>query len=167
MEKNQTDWKKLAITFLRVAIGWHFLYEGLSKLLAENWTSYGYLANTSGFLSGFYHFLASSPLLIKIVDLMNMYGLTLIGLALFTGLFIRYAAAAGILLLALYYFAYPPFGASVFRAAEGQLYIVDKNFIEAMALLFLIFSRDKGYGIDALRAIFASNKSNAKIDNTS
>jgi uncharacterized membrane protein YphA (DoxX/SURF4 family) len=167
MKQNQTNWRKLLITLLRVAIGWHFLYEGLSKILAENWTSYGYLANTSGFFSGFYHFLASSPALVKMVDIMNMYGLTLIGLALFTGLFIRYAAMGGVLLLTLYYFAYPPVGASVFRAAEGQLYIVDKNFIEAMALLFLIFARDTGYGIDALRALFAANKSKAIIDNPS
>jgi uncharacterized membrane protein YphA (DoxX/SURF4 family) len=167
MKQNQTNWRKLLITLLRVAIGWHFLYEGLSKILAENWTSYGYLANTSGFFSGFYHFLASSPALVKMVDIMNMYGLTLIGLALFTGLFIRYAAMGGVLLLTLYYFAYPPVGASVFRAAEGQLYIVDKNFIEAMALLFLVFARDTGYGIDALRALFAANKSKAIIDNPS
>lgn len=93
---DQTNWKKLIITILRVAIGWHFLFEGLSKIMAGNWTAYGYLANTSGFLSGFYHFLASSPALLKIVDLFNMYGLTLIGLALFTGFAIRYAAAAGI-----------------------------------------------------------------------
>jgi uncharacterized membrane protein YphA (DoxX/SURF4 family) len=24
----KTDWKKLFLTFLRMAIGWHFLYEG-------------------------------------------------------------------------------------------------------------------------------------------
>ena len=155
---DQTNWKKLIITILRVAIGWHFLFEGLSKIMAGNWTAYGYLANTSGFLSGFYHFLASSPALLKIVDLFNMYGLTLIGLALFTGFAIRYAAAAGIALLTLYYFAYPPFGSAIFRPAEGQLYIVDKNFIEAAALLYLLFSNDKGYGIDTLRKWIAANK---------
>lgn len=162
----QANWKKLIITLLRVAIGWHFLFEGLSKIMAGNWTSYGYLANTSGFFSGFYHFLASSPALLKIVDLLNMYGLTLIGLALFTGIAIRYATAAGIVLLTLYYFAYPPFGSAIFRPAEGQLYIVDKNFIEAVALLFLIFSTEKGFGIDALIKHLRSNKNfSSKMEN--
>jgi uncharacterized membrane protein YphA (DoxX/SURF4 family) len=147
---NQPDWRKLLITFLRMAIGWHLLFEGISKIMAGNWTAYGYLANTSGFFSGFYHFLASSPTLLKVVDLMNIYGLTLLGIALFTGILIRYAAIGGVLLLTLYYFAYPPVGASVFRAAEGQLFIVDKIFIEGMALLYLVFAREKGYGIDAL-----------------
>ena len=45
---NQPDWRKLLITFLRMAIGWHLLFEGISKIMAGNWTAYGYLANTSG-----------------------------------------------------------------------------------------------------------------------
>jgi len=152
------DWKKLFITILRIAIGWHFLFEGLSKIMAENWTSFGYLANTSGFFSGFYHLLTSSPTLLKIVDLANVYGLILIGLALFTGLFIRYASIAGVLLLALYYFAYPPFGASIFNHGEGHLYIVDKIFTEAIVLLYLVFSKEKGFGVDALLAFFTKRK---------
>ena len=34
------NWKKLSITFFRVAIGWHFLYEGLAKLWMENWSAH-------------------------------------------------------------------------------------------------------------------------------
>jgi len=30
---------KLAITVLRMAIGWHFLYEGLIKLFADDWSA--------------------------------------------------------------------------------------------------------------------------------
>lgn len=145
--KNLPDWKKWLITIIRMAIGWHFLYEGLTKILAENWSSYNYLINTSGFMSGFYHTLAANPALLKIADLMNMYGLTLIGLALFLGLFIRYAALAGALLLTLYYFAYPPFGVSIFRETEGQLFLVDKNMIEGLILIFLAFTSQKGYGL--------------------
>lgn len=145
--KTLPDWKKWMITILRMAIGWHFLYEGMTKILAESWTSYNYLINTSGFLSGFYHTLASNPSLLKMADLMNMYGLTLIGVALFTGLCIRYAALAGALMLTLYYFAYPPFGASIFRETEGQLFLVDKNMIEALILIFLAFTSHKGYGL--------------------
>jgi uncharacterized membrane protein YphA (DoxX/SURF4 family) len=145
-------YRRLLLTVLRVAIGWHFLYEGLAKFYQGNWSAAGYLQNTSGFFSGFYHWLGSGALL-KITDALNMYGLVLIGLALFLGLFTRFAAAAGALLLTLYYFAYPPFGNTA-MGAEGHLFVVDKIFVEAVALLFILLTNIKGYGIDALLPLF-------------
>jgi uncharacterized membrane protein YphA (DoxX/SURF4 family) len=142
--------KKFTITVIRVAVGWHFLYEGFSKLFIENWSSQSYLSNTTGFLSGFYHWLAGGESVIRAVDFVNVYGLILIGLALFIGIFIRFASVAGILLLVLYYFAYPPFGTSLFGSPEGHLYIVNRNFIEAFVLLWFVISRHTGYGIDLL-----------------
>ena len=78
--------ERFFITFLRAAIGWHFLYEGATKFFQESWSSSGFLLHTSGFFSPFYHWLASTPFLLHTTDLLNMYGLTLIGIALFTGL---------------------------------------------------------------------------------
>ena len=118
--------------------------------MMDSWSSQSYLANASGFLSGFYHWLANGESLVKLVDFMNVYGLILIGLALFIGLFLRIASVAGILLLFLYYFAYPPFGTSLFGSTEGHFYIVDRNFIEAFLLLWFVFSKQVGYGIDNL-----------------
>jgi uncharacterized membrane protein YphA (DoxX/SURF4 family) len=149
---------RLLITLLRSAIGWHFLYEGLIKILQGNWTASGYLLNTSGFCSGFYHWLASSPDLLQITDLLNIYGLLFIGLALFTGLFSRVASLSGALLLTLYYFAYPPFGNPLMSSSEGHLFIVDKLFIEAAALLFLFFYQERGYSIDKLIEFFRARK---------
>jgi uncharacterized membrane protein YphA (DoxX/SURF4 family) len=154
------DYRRILITLVRLSIGWHFLYEGFSKLLTGNWTSLGYLQNTSGALSGFYHWLAASPSLLRVVDVMNMYGLVLIGLGLFLGLLIRYASAAGVLLLALYYFAYPPFGNTLLNPGEGHLFIVDKLFIEASVLLFLIFYKEKGYSIDSFLQLLHKDKTN-------
>jgi len=150
MDQGKNGLKKLIITIIRVAIGWHFLYEGISKLLIENWTSQGYLANTSGFLSDFFHWLAGGETLVKVVDFMNIYGLILIGLALFVGIFIRFASIGGMVLLVLYYFAYPPFGTSLFGGTEGHFYIVDRNFIEAFLLLWFVFGKQTGYGIELL-----------------
>jgi uncharacterized membrane protein YphA (DoxX/SURF4 family) len=147
---NQSNWSKILITILRVAIGWHFLYEGLSKLLIPGWTSQGYLANTSGFLSGFYHWIAANPAVLKMVDFLNIYGLILIGLGLSLGLLVRVSSAAGALLLALYYFAYPPFGSSMIWSGDGHLFIVDKIFLEAIVLVFLVFTKEVGYGIGNL-----------------
>jgi uncharacterized membrane protein YphA (DoxX/SURF4 family) len=156
----RTDWKKLFFSILRMAVGWHFLYEGVSKLVITNWSSYSYLANSAGPLSGFYHSIASSPNLLKVIDLLNIYGLILIGMGLFIGILARAAAVSGALLLALYYFAYPPFGASLLNAGEGHLFIVDKIFIETTVLLFLAFYNEKGFGIDLL--IEMSRRSNGK-----
>ena len=161
--------RRVFVTVLRVAIGWHFLYEGLSKILAGNWTASGYLSNTSGFLSDFYHWIANSPVLLQTTDVLNMYGLLLIGLALFIGIYIQFASICAMLLLLLYYFAYPPFGGALISASEGHLFIVNKIFIEAVALLFILFTKDRGYGIDKLIAFFRrkrNSRTSAALINT-
>ena len=139
--------KKTVITIIRIAIGWHFLYEGCVKLFSDNWTSASYLVNTRGFLSGFYHWLAASPARLWLVDFLNIWGLILIGVALFAGLFARWASLAGALLLLLYYFAYPPFGYTMFEGM-GSVYIVNQQLIEATMLVFLFCFNIKGYGLD-------------------
>jgi len=163
--KNQLEcW---AITILRIVIGWHFLYEGIAKITAESWSSQSYLANTSGVFSGFYHWIASSPAILQIVDILNIFGLVLIGVALFIGLFTRFAAACGALLLILYYFAYPPFGISLLNTArESHLYIVDTLIIEAIVLIFIIFYKNQGYGIDNLIRYFKDLKKESAVDPT-
>ncbi len=158
------NWKKLMITLFRVAIGWHFLYEGFSKIWAGNWSAAGYLSKATGPFDGFYHWMASSEGIMKVVDPLNMAGLILIGLGLFLGLFIRFSAISGMLLLMLYYFAYPPFGGDIFGSAEGNLFIVNKNLIEALALLVIVLLKEKGYGIYAL-PIFEKKASSVEPDN--
>lgn len=158
---KQADWKKILLTLVRMAIGWHFLYEGIAKLLIPNWTSFSYLSNSRGPLAAIYHWMASVPAILKTVDFLNVYGLLLIGTALFLGLFSRLAAVCGALLLTLYYFAYPPFGDSLFSVSEGHLFIVDKLFIETMVLLFIVIMKQSGYGIDAFIEIIRSRKTKA------
>jgi uncharacterized membrane protein YphA (DoxX/SURF4 family) len=162
---NQIDWKKLIFSVLRMAVGWHFLYEGISKLVISNWSSHSYLANSTGPLSGLYHGMATLPNLLKAIDILNIYGLLLIGIALFIGIFTRIAALAGALMLTLYYFAYPPFGASMFNIGEGHLYIVDKLFIETMVLLFLTCYKEELFGIDSLISILRKPKNSSTTQN--
>ncbi len=151
------NWEKLVITVFRVAIGWHFLYEGISKLIIGNWSAAGYLSNSIGPFSGFYQWMGSLEALMNIVDPVNMAGLILIGFSLFVGLAMRISSVSGIVLLVLYYFAYPPFGGSLMGPIEGNLYIVNKNLIEALALVVLILIKEKGYGLYALK-LFSSKK---------
>lgn len=148
---------KLIITILRMAIGWHFLYEGLIKLFADEWTAEGFLSNSNGFLSGFYHWLAASPMRMEVVDFLNIWGLILIGLALFIGLFDKWASLFGAVLLVLYYFAYPPFGVSLL-GSDGTTFIINELFIEAAALIFLFFCKERGYGIAELISLLKKKK---------
>ena len=152
MKTNQLSklhkWEVVAVSVLRMAIGWHFLYEGIAKIAIGGWSSQSYLANTTGFLSPFYHWIAASPV-IGAVDWLNIFGLLLIGLALFLGCFSRLASAAGALLLLLYYFAYPPFWFSLFTSSgESHLYIVNYQLLEAVVLVLLAFYPHTGYGIE-------------------
>jgi len=150
VEQKSFRWKTFFITLLRVGIGWHFFYEGLSKLLTPEWTATGFLAASTGFMSGFYQWMASSPGMMQVVDLLNIYGLILIGLGLFFGVLTRYASVAGILLLTLYYFVYPPIGQSLMMQSEGSLFIVNGLLIEALALGAILFIKDTGFGIEKL-----------------
>ncbi|MDR1336997.1 MAG: DoxX family membrane protein [Tannerella sp.] len=141
---------KTVITILRMVVGWHFLYEGTVKLIAD-WTAADYLNNTHGFAAGFYQWLAASPVRLEMVDILNIAGLMLVGVSLFFGLWSRRSSACGALMLVLYYFAYPPFGISLaLDAHEGSVFVVDKLLVEAVALVFLTVSREQGYGLDAL-----------------
>ncbi len=148
---------KTIITILRIAIGWHFLYEGFIKLFAEEWSAESFLTNTHGAFSGFYHWLADSPGRLAIVDFMNVWGLILIGLALFLGFRSKWASLSGALLLILYYFAYPPFGISLL-GGDGTVYIINQLFIEAGMLVFLFFYKEKGHGLDDLVQLWKKKK---------
>ena len=142
----------LVLVVLRIAIGWHFLYEGVSKILTPNWTSAPYLENSKWILADLFHAVAANPTALRGVDLLNMWGLTLIGLALIVGCLTRLAGLAGILLLALYYVANPPFISTGFGVpVEGHYLIVNKNLVEMVALaLLMAFGAGRYWGWDRI-----------------
>lgn len=129
----------VALVTLRMLIGWHFFYEGLAKLGNPYWTSAGFLDDAQWLFAGLFRGLAASPTAVTIVDALNAWGLTVIGLALLLGLATRAATGAGIALLLLYYVAAPPFvGLTYAMPAEGSYLIVNKVLIEAAALAVLL-----------------------------
>jgi len=144
------------LVVLRVLIGWHFLYEGLSKLVNPDWSSVAFLLDSKGFLSSFFYSLASNPDVLRAVDFLNMWGLVLIGLGLILGLFSRISIVAGIALLGMYYLSHPPMaGYSYSVPSEGAYLWINKNLIEMVALaVLLVFPTWKKIGID--RFIFKS-----------
>lgn len=148
MQRFQTG----ALVALRMLIGWHFLYEGLAKLTNPHWSATGYIAAAQGPLGEFFHDLAASPTAVTAIDAINAWGLTLIGLGLLFGLLARPAAIAGILALALYYVAAPPFPSLEYSMpSEGSYLIVNKVLIELAALVVLVaFPTSRRYGLDRL-----------------
>jgi thiosulfate dehydrogenase [quinone] large subunit len=128
-----------ALTFLRVIIGWHFLYEGLIKLYTPGgWSAELFLANSVGPFSSILKALSANPTILNLVNQANIWGLIAIGLSLFLGIFAKPYKILGMVLLFLYYIAYPPFAAfSVSAPVEGSYWIVNKNLIEFAALLVL------------------------------
>ena len=147
------------LVLLRLAIGWHFLYEGLIKIAMPNWSSYGYLMDSKGFMENFFHAITEQEQILQFADFLNMWGLVAIGLSLVMGLFSRPAIIAGIVLLAMYYLSHPAFlGLAYALPSEGSYFIVNKTLIELLALYVLfVFPTSKTIGLD--RLIFRNSAS--------
>lgn len=131
----------IAITTLRVLIGWHFFYEGLTKLTAPSWTAAGYLKQAKGPLGESFRSLAGRPDLLANADLLTMWGLTIVGVCLILGLFTRLASVAGMAFILLFYLAAPPFIGYIYAIpAEGSYLIVNKNLVEVAALAVILLT---------------------------
>jgi len=79
----------LLLQLVRWLIGWHFLYEGLWKLLqTKGWSGLSYLDNAQGPLAGLFKWMASPGWLVAIGDQTVMWGLVLIGISLITGVLV-------------------------------------------------------------------------------
>lgn len=113
-----------SIVILRIAVGLQFLYAGVTKF--GDWTAAGYLHNASGPLAPWFQSMAGNGL----VDALNVWGLTLIGVALVFGLAVRPASIAGIAIMALYYLA-----DFVNNTAHGY---IDQHII--LIIIFVVFT---------------------------
>ena len=155
---NYTNTQLSVLVILRVLIGWHFLYEGIVKVLNPYWSSAGYLLEAKWIFSGLFNSIVSNPTALKMVDFLNMWGLIAIGLGLIAGCLTRVASISGMILLFLYYVSNPPFiGYKYTAPAEGSYLIVNKNLIEFFALFVLtLFPTGRIIGLD--RLIFVKKK---------
>lgn len=157
-----STWRTAVFVALRMAIGWHFLYEGLDKLIGAEWSSKAYLEQSSWFMSGVFHRIAADESLLLVVDLLNIWGLVLIGAALMSGVLSRPACVFGAVMLALYYIANPPLPSLGSGAgAEGNYVIVNKNLIEFLSLAVLCaLPTAHAWGLGALaKALVRSRRS--------
>ncbi|MFO0812556.1 MAG: DoxX family membrane protein [Gemmatales bacterium] len=93
---------------------------------------------------------------LELADKVVAWGLTLCGAGLILGLFTRLSALGGACLLLLFFLALPPLpGLPDNPMAEGKYLFVNKNLIEALALLTLATTASgRWLGLDALLSLF-------------
>jgi thiosulfate dehydrogenase [quinone] large subunit len=131
----------IAITVLRVFVGWHFLYEGIAKLSAPTWSAAGYLKQARGPFAAVFKWLAGQPNLLANADLITMWGLSIVGVLLILGLFTRLASIGAMGFLLMFYFATPPFvGYFYSLPSEGSYLLVNKNLVEFAALVVILLT---------------------------
>ncbi len=137
---------------IRIVIGWHFLYEGVTKLITTGWSSAPYLAGSRWIFAPIFHSMAESAGIIAIVDFLNVWGMIFVGLGLILGLLTRWASVGGAVMLLFYFVAYPPIpGYTVGVPVEGSYLWVNKTLIEFFVLLVFVFlSTDYHYSLDRL-----------------
>jgi thiosulfate dehydrogenase [quinone] large subunit len=139
-----------SLVLLRFFIGWHFLFEGLSKFMNPQWSSLGFLRESKWIMAGFAGWITSSSEVLSVVDFLNTWGLLAIGLGLMLGLFARTASAFGVILLLMYYLNSPPLtGLEYSLPSDGNYLIINKTLIEALSLFVLfLFPTSHLIGLD-------------------
>lgn len=110
-------------------MGWMFLYAGITKVLNPEWSAAGYLKGAKT-LTGLYQWMLD-PSILSVVNFLNEWGLTFLGVSLILGVFVRLSSVLGIVLMLMYYlpildFPYP----------NPNSFIVDQHIVYILVLLF-------------------------------
>jgi uncharacterized membrane protein YphA (DoxX/SURF4 family) len=136
------------IIILRLLVGGHLFFQGMIKLVSPTWTSLYYLENSSGI----FHRISTYETFVSVINVINIWALILAGTALVIGIFEKMAARIGILLLSMYYLAYPPINLLKYNVSgEGQAFIVNATLIEiAVLVVLLLLPTGKYFGLSHL-----------------
>ncbi len=160
-EQALTSVQQVGLVVLRTLVGWHFVYEGYFKLWRPAWTreggvlgawsSAGYLRAAQGPFASLFHALAGSSWL-PAVDHAVSVALLLVGLSLLLGLFTQAGCVGALGLLAMFYFSFLPTTGLQEAGSEGAYLFVNKNLVEAAAVLVVFaFRTGRIAGLDLLR----------------
>ena len=143
--------QRVFLLLMRVTVGWHFLYEGYVKIASDGWSAAGYLHAATGPFAGMFGMMAGNAGMVRLIDFIMMYGLSVIGLCLILGFFTRASSIGAAILMLLFYLSNPPFVGVQFMAGEGSYLIVNKNLVELTAALVLFaFPSGVFWGLDLL-----------------
>ena len=108
--------------------------------------------DSQGVFAPLFKSLAQSPEIMPIVDMLNIYGLTILGLLLILGCFEKFAYIGAISILTLYYLSHPASLNAVYSLpAEGSYLWIDKNIVMLFAVVVLmVFPTAEQLGLDKL-----------------
>ncbi|MFC3478045.1 DoxX family protein [Halobacterium litoreum] len=131
------QWVGYSVLGLRLVMAWTFLQAGLDKLLAGDWTAAPFLLNAippGNPLADLFTTLGTDY--VGLVNVLNVWGQILVGLALLVGAFVRFSAFWGAVMMLFYWLA----------SLEGGLFdglpiahgwVVDSHLVYAVLLFGL------------------------------
>lgn len=128
---------KLFLILLRIAVGWFFLYQGITAILDPQWSILPFIANAQtfpDFYRAFADFMTASYMSYIVKGLY-----VIVGVLIISGLFVRIGAFLGALLMLFFYFPLLQF--PYVRYANVTYYIVDYHIVMVILLLYLFAAR--------------------------
>ena len=134
--------QQISIFLLRISLGWMYFWAGITKVFNPEWSAAGYLQKAKTFPE-FFQWLTTRSLLPS-VNFLNEWGLTLLGVALILGVFVRVSSSLGMMLMLLYYLPILQF-----PHPNPNSFLVDQHIIFIVALLVLIsFRAGRTWGLE-------------------
>lgn len=139
-----THRQKLSLVALRITLGWLMFYTGVTKVLDSSWSAEGYIKGAKSFV--WFYDLLLHPAVLPVVNFLNAWGLTLLGVSLILGLFVRWSTISGMVLMMLYYIAILDF-----PYPNSHAFMVDEHIVYSLVLL-LFFTMRVGelWGLDRI-----------------
>ncbi len=127
---NATRFQIPTLVGLRLALGWVFLYAGLTQITNPEFSAVGLLTNAKTF-PGLFAWLAA-PGIVDVVNFLASWGHVLIGLSLVSGIALRMSIPFAVLLNILYWLPRLDF------PYVGHGFIVDSHIVYAIGLIYLL-----------------------------
>ncbi len=132
-----------ALLGLRLVMGWTFFYAGITKVLDPSWSAGGFLLHAvpdGNPLGGVWATMAGDWL--WLIDPLNAWGLTLVGVALLLGVAVRWSALWGAVMMGFYWTASLPLEHGI---------VIDDHVVYALLLFGLgAFGAGRVLGLDAV-----------------
>lgn len=127
-----TSLERGLIFFFRIAMGWTFLYAGLTQVTDPHFTVAAFLAHTKTFHDQLAWF--AVPAIAPYTTFLVEWGHTLIGLSLILGCLVRFSGPCGVALMLVYYCAHLDW-----PYVENQFnFIMDYHLVYGGVLIYLV-----------------------------
>jgi thiosulfate dehydrogenase [quinone] large subunit len=128
---------KLFLILLRVAVGWFFLYQGITAILDPQWSVLPFISHAHTFPD--FYTSVSDPVTASYMSYLIKGLYVLIGALIVSGLFVRIGALLGALIMLFFYFPLLQFPYVTY--AGSVYYIVDYHLVMVILLLYLFAAR--------------------------